>query len=325
MISRRSTLGLIGAAISAPAASPFASEIRPQGPSSRLHLLGTGGGPNLGGDRGMACNAITIGGKTYVIDCGYGAAQALTDNDIALRSIDSIFITHNHADHMLDYGSLLFLTWLQGRNAPLNVYGAPPLKHMTGLHLEANEVPLQYYKNDMAMGPMGQVIVHELTDAGAVLDDGTVRVSCVMVEHPPVIPSFAYRFDLPDRSIVFSGDTANSEGLIALARDADVLVHEATMVTAMLQMMGAAPGGKPDADGVQPQGFDAGKFRDHVLLAHTAAEDAGRIATRAGVRMLVLNHLAPSSYALVADGEWIAAARKHFSGQIVVARDGMVL
>jgi hypothetical protein len=48
--------------------------------------------------------------------------------------------------------------------------------------------------------------------------------------HPPVEPSFAFRFDTPERSIVISGDTARSEGLITLAKDADVLVHEALSV-----------------------------------------------------------------------------------------------
>lgn len=57
-------------------------------------------------------------------------------------------------------------------------------------------------------------------------DDNGVTVTATLVNHAPVFPAFAYRFDPPDGSIVFSGDTSPSENLVRLARDADILVHE---------------------------------------------------------------------------------------------------
>jgi ribonuclease BN (tRNA processing enzyme) len=61
-----------------------------------------------------------------------------------------------------------------------------------------------------------------------------------------------------------------------------------------------------------------------VLSSHTTVEQAGQIAQEAGVKTLVLAHtvaLMPG----VTDGMWIAAARKHFSGEVIFAHDLMVL
>ena len=57
------------------------------------------------------------------------------------------------------------------------------------------------------------------------MKDENVKVTAALVDHPPVVPAFAYRLDAADRSIVISGDTARSERVVELARGADVLVH----------------------------------------------------------------------------------------------------
>jgi ribonuclease BN (tRNA processing enzyme) len=56
------------------------------------------------------------------------------------------------------------------------------------------------------------------------------------------------------------------------------------------------------------------------MASHTTAEDAGRVAARAGVKTLVLNHLVPTEPP-APDEEWIAPAREHFNGRIVLAHD----
>jgi ribonuclease BN (tRNA processing enzyme) len=122
-------------------------------------------------------------------------------------------------------------------------------------------------------------------------------------------PALAYRFDAPDRSIVISGDTARSENLIALARDSDVLVHEAMYL--------------PAVGAVAASGPDAAKLRAHLLASHTSLEDAGRIAAASRVKTLVLSHLVPAESPPVPDEVWLAGAAKHFSGRIVIGKDLM--
>ncbi|NUQ21133.1 MAG: MBL fold metallo-hydrolase, partial [Gemmatimonadaceae bacterium] len=156
------------------------------------------------------------------------------------------------------------------------------------------------------------VHAHELSAGGAVMEDENVRVTSAVVHHPPMVPSFAYRFDMADRSIVVSGDTTYSESLTALARGADVLVHEALYDAAAVdRLVGTVP--------------NATDLRRSILSHHTTAEDAGRVAQAAGVKTLVLSHLVPAEDPTITDEMWTAAARRHFGGAIVVGKDLMEL
>ena len=70
---------------------------------------------------------------------------------------------------------------------------------------------------------------------------------------------------------------------------------------------------------------NATDLRRSILSHHTTAEDAGRVAAAAGVGMLVLSHLVPAEDPAITDEMWISAARRHFDGRIVVAKDLMEL
>ena len=330
-LNRRHVVGSMAAAalysLTGRASSLFALE---GSAASKIIFLGTGGGPVLGGERGMAATMIVCGDAMYLVDCGYGASTQIAKAKLLFANLGSVFITHNHADHMLDLGPLLFFAWLQGRTTPMNVYGPTPIASIVNDLLMANKVPMDYYRTDMAMQPMPAVNTHEATTGGAVMQDANVRVTSAVVEHPPVVPAFAYRFELPDRSVVFSGDTAPSESLVKLAKGADILIHEAAEVDKTIALMSGAQDNSRSTTmsgpgSAQPRGFDPAKFAEHVHKAHTAAEDAGRIAAEAGVGTLVLNHLSPGSSAVVPDSLWLEEARRHFKGKIIVSHDGLVI
>ena len=89
------------------------------------------------------------------------------------------------------------------------------------------------------------------------------------------------RFDCPDRSIVFSGDTSPSENLVELARGADILVHEVIDLQAIT--------------GLLRQEAQARRLRKHLLAAHTPMIEGWQRAARAGVKTLVLNHFVPGT------------------------------
>lgn len=136
-----------------------------------------------------------------------------------------------------------------------------------------------------------------------VMSDARVRVTATLVDHAPVFPSFAYRFDTAYGSVVFSGDTAPTKNLVTLARGADVLVHEAI-----------------DVDIVRASGLDEAKIR-HLLTSHTDSTLVGGIAAAAGVPTLVLNHLSPGNPALVPDTTWSRKAATGYAGTVVVGHD----
>ena len=277
---------------------------------ARLILLGTAGGPRPRKNRSGPAQAIVAGGKVYVVDCGYGVTHELVLAGLPLRQLRHVFITHHHSDHDLELGPLIQLAWMSGLSTPVDCWGPPPLRQMISDYLRYEAYDIAVRIEDEGRPPLRPLIkTHEFSVGGPVMADENVRVTAALVIHPPVRPAFAYRFDAKDRSIVISGDTRYSENLIKLAKGADVLVHEAMLPERVRQLVQSLPNHE--------------QLERSVLGHHTSAEDAGRVAASAGVKLLVLSHLVPAEEPEAPDGEWIAAARRHYSGPIIVGRDLM--
>jgi ribonuclease BN (tRNA processing enzyme) len=281
-----------------------------QAAKTRLILLGTGGGPRPRRNSNASSQVIVAGGGLYVVDCGDGVARQLVLAELALADLRHVFITHHHSDHNADYGNLLLLAWTAGLRTRVDAWGPPPLERMTRLFFEMNAYDIETRIADEGRQPLVPLVhPHDLTGAGAVLQDAHVKVAAALVDHPLVKPAFAYRFDAIDRSIVISGDTAPSDALIALARGADVLVHEVLHPAGVDRLAARLP--------------QAATLKTHLLASHTTAADCGRIAAAAGVKTLVLSHFVPADDPTITDEMWLEEARKHFGGRIIVGKDLM--
>lgn len=275
---------------------------------SRLILLGTAGGPTPKQERSAPANAIVVDGVIYVIDCGNGVARQMVKAGLDLGAIREVFLTHQHSDHNADYGNLLWLAWAAKMHTRVDTWGPPPLAQMTRLFLKMNDYDIRTRISDEGRPPLAPLIVpHELTAPGVVMQDARVKVTAALVQHPPVAPAFAFRFDCPDRSIVFSGDTRPSENLVALARGADVLVHEVMYLPALEKLIASEPNAK--------------RLREHLLASHTTTEQVGRIAAEAAVKTLVLSHFVPGGYPPIGDDVWRDAVAPHFNGRLIIGHD----
>jgi ribonuclease BN (tRNA processing enzyme) len=275
---------------------------------TRLILLGTGGGPRPRKASSGSAQVIVRNDSAYVIDCGDGVARQLVLADVPLPTLRHIFLTHNHSDHLADYGNLIWLAWTAGLRTRVDTWGPPPLARTTDLFLEMNAEDIALRTSDEGRVPLPPLIhPHEIRDAGLVTRDEDITVRATPVIHPPLPLAFAYRFDAPDRSIVISGDTAKSDQLVKLAEGADVLVHSAFYAPAIERLIARVP--------------NAATLRRSIMNGQTSAEDAGRVAQAAGVKILVLSHLIPPDDPDVTERMWIDAVRPHFKGAIVVGKD----
>jgi ribonuclease BN (tRNA processing enzyme) len=286
---------------------------------TKLVILGTGAGPNAtipGRTRRMTSHVMVSNGSAYVLDCGLGVTNQFARTGIPFTAVRSIFITHHHPDHNIEYGPLLLVGWVQGLPPSVRAFGPPPLKQMTEDFLRAYKATIDFWVEDLKVKPLVPPDVKEVSAPGTVMQDENVKVAAAIVQHPPVRPALAYRFDFQDRSIAFSGDTAPVEAVARLARGADMLVHEAMYVPALEAYVRDRI-----AKGV-PIRFD--DYMAHMKVDHSPVEDVGRIAQEAGVKTLVLSHLTPGIDG-IQDEAWRDLAAKHFKGGIVVARDLMVL
>jgi len=299
---------LVGSAALA-TASLLPPPARAQRSETRLILLGTKGGPRITAvRRGQPAQVIVINGAAYVIDCGNGVTDKLVQASIPLTSLRHVLLTHHHSDHNADYGNLLLLAWAGGLKTRVDTWGPPPIARMTRQYFELNQYDIETRISDEGRPDLRKLVeAHEFDQPGLVFQDENVKVTAALVDHPPVVPAFGYRFDSADRSIVISGDTNYSERLIALAKGADVLVHEALYL--------------PGLDRLLRQNTNADRLREHIIAAHTNTEDVGRVAAAAGVKTLVLSHLVPADDPTITDEDWLMGVRKHFDGKVIVGRD----
>jgi len=140
---------------------------------------------------------------------------------------------------------------------------------------------------------------------GLVLDDGALRITAIEVDHAPITPAYAYRFDYKGRSVLVTGDLKMHEPLAVSARGVDVMVSEAISYT-MTRSLGA---------GAKSGGRDrAAKIMHDIEDYHIKPEQAAQIANEAGVKLLVFYHLLPAP-----DG-WLP--RRVFEQGISQARNG---
>jgi ribonuclease BN (tRNA processing enzyme) len=305
-VSRRSFLA---AGSSWLACAALVSAVQEVPRRTRLVLLGTAGGPTPKAKSAAPAQAIVVGDRIYLVDCGDGVARQLALARLPVRQLRAVFITHHHSDHNAGYGPLFLLGWTAGLSTAVDVYGPPPLAEMTARLLEAYRYDIELRMADEGRPPLAPLVrPHEVTSGGDIFSDDRVRVTAALNDHPPIRHSFAYRFDTADRSLVISGDTRYSENVVKLARGADVLVHEVVS-----REYWERPGGPQPSSVVR-----------HILASHTDAADVGRVAAAAGVGTLVLSHYVPTEGpGTPTDEQWLAGVRRHFKGTIVLGRDLM--
>lgn len=282
--------------------------------SERAQLLGTGAG-KADPERFSPSNVVWLGAEPVLVDCGNGALLRLRTAGIYPAQIRRVFLTHLHYDHYADYPYLM-IEPLIGEAAydrgPLEVIGPPGTTRLIRSFEATYDPEIDSYAYLPGYERTRELCRARVTETfdGWHTDIEGWRVTTMQVDHGIVkLPSFGYRFTAPNgESIVFSGDTVPCDGIVALAKGADVLVHESTL---------------PDSE------VTLRKQRGFAWRIHSTPRDAGRVARDAGVGKLVLNHFAAwNSFEPgrpVYDWHEIAppAVAQEFDGELIIGEDLM--
>lgn len=280
----------------------------------RAMLLGTGAG-KADQHRYSPSNLVWLGERPVLVDCGNGALLRMRQAGVYPADIRELFLTHLHYDHYADYGYLMIepiIGEARFDRDDLTVYGPPGTSRLVRNFERTYDVELDGYaalEGYERTREVCRAAVHETFHGWALERDGW-RISTAQVDHGLVkLPSFAYRFDSPEgRSLVFSGDTIPCDGIVELARGADVLVYESTLPEEEVALRSRS-------------GF--------AVQIHSTARQAGWVAREAGVGKLVLNHFAAWNSFVpgrpVYDWETIGPrdAAQEYDGEIVVGHDLM--
>ena len=261
--------------------------------------LGTGAALPARG-RYPTAQLVNIHDTFYLIDCGEGTQERLRAAGVNFQRIGHIFISHLHGDHYLGLMGLISSMHLMGRQADLHIYGPPELKEIIDVQLRASGTWLRYPMHMHATVPeSGQVVMsdanvtvsllalkHRVPCTGFLLREaqGPRRLRVERLSDVPqfkraavkagedmafpdgrTIPNADLTLDpIPARSYAYCSDTAYEPALVPYLHGVDLLYHEATFTTALLD-----------------------KAKETL---HSTAAQAARIATEAEVGQLLLGH-----------------------------------
>jgi len=253
--------------------------------------------------RNVTSIAIKRGKEVILFDCGEGTQRQLQRSSISYMQITKIFITHFHGDHFLGLPGLIQTMQLNDREAPLNIYGPKGMNKLLGQLLSLGFFKPKYkiYSHEVRQGDEldfnGYVIkvvkvkhgvptiAYSLEEKlrpgkfnkpkalelgipeGPFFSKLQQGISVTLDDGRKIVPEMVLGPYRKGRKIVYSGDTVPTEKMIDFAKDADVLIHEATFHS---------------------------DFNDlSTSYGHTTSEEAAEIAKKANVKKLFLTHISP--------------------------------
>jgi len=240
----------------------------------KLTILGSGGSA-VSAKR--ACPCMLIDDET-LFDLGSGSLKNLVTSNADMNLLSKVFISHTHADHITDLISFLWTIQIGGRTASLDLYGPPNFRHVFDMLLTCTSTPEGFFKFPLT--------IHELNYNERVGSLRTARAS-----HS--IPTIAFRVDSSDATFCYSADTIYSPEIVSLAKNVDLLLHEATFLD------------------------DQASIAD--LTRHSTARSAGKTALESNAKRLVLFHIPPPNDHR--EKEFHDEASSEYKGKVEIGHD----
>lgn len=233
-------------------------------------------------DRGAAGYLLIVEDEKIMLDCGPGSSRKLPQAGCKLTDLDKVFISHFHPDHVCDLTAILFGSRIKGysRSKPLELVGPIGLK-------EHYEKLLNVFGNWLVSKDYELTITELDPNQQTVTNYGKYTIVAQQVDHS--YPALGYRIETELGVVTYSGDTDHCESIISLCQNADIGVLECST---------------PDQSKIH---------------GHLTPSLAGKIATSAKLKHLVLSHFYPECQEVDLIGE----CHKFYDGQITLAEDLM--
>ncbi|HZW55267.1 MAG TPA: ribonuclease Z [Nitrososphaerales archaeon] len=237
-------------------------------------------------NRGFSCIGVYNERQLTLLDCGDGSIHRLIKSDVDVSAINDIFVTHYHSDHVTGLTSIIETMAIQKKSSNLNVYGPPGLTDYFSTVERITRV---------AFTKKFQINLVELQSGQGISIPG-FAVSTFAMDH--TVPCLGYRLKEEKgngRVIAYTGDTQPCECLLPLARNTDLLIHEATFLQK-----------------------DVAKARPPK---HATPTEAANAALSAGAKKLVLTHVNDDDET----PEEMISEAKAIWRETIVADDGLEL
>jgi ribonuclease Z len=260
-----------------------------------LHLALCGaGGPMPAPNASGPCVAVVAGNQLFVVDAGTDGVRNLARMGYQPGTIQGVFLTHFHSDHIDGLGEMGTIRWAGGDNAtPLPVYGPTGVERVVdGFNAAyAQDFTYRHQHHGDLVAPLDAAGLQAITftkppmgELTLVYEGEGLKVEALTVDHSPVEPAVGYRFSYKGRSLLITGDTVKLANIEQFARGVDLLVHEALAPNLVNMMHDTANklGNKIMA-----------KITHDILDYHTSPVEAAETARDAGVGHLLYYHIVP--------------------------------
>jgi len=290
----------------------------------KLHVILVGsGGPMNNPERLPTCTAIIAGGEFILVDLGAGTIRNADLQNLPLRNLSAVFLTHFHSDHISDLGEANFWSLAMGRNKALDVFGPEGIKDVVdGYNLaykHDTSYRIAHHGVDIfppeACVPVAKTIrLAEKDGAELFFDRNGLKAYAFRVDHSPATPSYGYRFEYKGNVVVISGDTKKIDNLTKHAKNADIFICEGLRMELVKRVSDyAEKTGRPRI----------GKMLFDTLDYHIDPVDAGKVAKEANAKKLVFNHIVPPVTNFLVKRIFLDGVDDVYDGDIVMGEDGM--
>jgi len=266
---------------------------------------------------------IVAGNRLFIIDTGTDSTRNLQRLGYPPAAVEAVFLTHFHSDHIDGLGELATIRWATGDDAsPLPVYGPEGVDQIVAGFNTAYAQDFVYRNahHGDAVAPLAAAGMRAIPfDAPAdgelakVYEGDGLVIEAFRVQHAPVSPAVGYRFSYGGRTVLISGDTAQSDNITRFAMGVDLLVHEA-LAPNIIGMMEDAANGMGNAI--------VAKIMFDVPDYHASPADAAETAQNAGVGHLLYYHIVPPIIVPGQEALWLNGAEAIFP-DYTVGYDGV--
>lgn len=261
------------------------AEPLPDSKSLRVYVCGSAS--PLGMGQAQACIAVVTPEHFFLIDSGAGSTDNISRLGLPTSELDGLLLTHFHSDHIAEIYEINLNSWVQGRPQPLTVYGPQGVAEVTnGVNATYRQDRIYrtgHHGEDLLPPALG-VLAHKTIVPGIILDDGDLKITAYLAEHPPIHPAVGYRFDYRGRSVVISGDSNVTGETLKIVDGADLLLHDALSlptVTALSDALGAVGQSRQS------------KIVSDVMDYHASTDSLIVLAEQSNVDMVAFYHLVP--------------------------------
>ncbi len=291
---------------------PKTETLRPD--EVRVIFMGSTYYPNRS-QSGMSIFVELGNGDRFVFDLGIGSLRNYNAFSIPFNTINHVFFTHLHMDHMSDLPYFTMFRPIQGGWTPLHIYGPSGSEPQYGIaHMVKHMMKMTaWHQDSFNSWPIGEgykPVVHEfdyMDEGGVVYDKNGVRIIHWPTSHTKDGAS-SYRLDWKGRSIVYTGDNRPNSLTIKYGKGVDLLISEVQCATVSLS--------------AQALGMPPGLAAYTIDTSHTPAYGLGYIAKHAKPKVCVATHY---SYDDIFNNETVAEVRHHWKGAFAFGAPDLVV